>query len=258
MKDILNVVLVQYDIRWHNVRENFAIIENMLSDINGNVDLIVLPETFCCGFTNSPEKLGDINSIVEEWMKQLSTNYNATIMGSFPFLATGKYYNRLLTVHANGGTESYDKNHLFSFSGENNHYAPGTTHEMISIGGWTISPAICYDIRFPVWCRNAIGYDLFVAVANWPAARNEAWEALLVARAIENQSYVIGVNRIGEDGRGTDYIGNSVVFSPEGKLLGDCEKNTVGLIQVSLSHEYLTNFRAKFPFLKDRDEFELL
>jgi predicted amidohydrolase len=258
MKDTLNIALIQYNIDWHDPEANFSKIGKYLKTGRISADLIVLPEMFCCGFTNQPENLPrNLNELVLEWMTAQTNEHNAAIMGSFPYREGETFYNRMVCMDPDGNLTYYDKRHLFSFSDENKHYSPGNIRKNITVNGWNLFPAICYDIRFPVWCRNDLKFDVMVVVANWPAVRRFAWETLLTARAIENQCYVLAVNRIGTDAYGITYEGRSLVISPEGRTLASLPVNEEGIILHTLQRNSLSVFREKYPFLQDRDKFSL-
>lgn len=227
----------------------------MLNQVQ-HTNLIVLPEMFTTGFSMNPEKLKEtMDGQAVQWMKKLADEKNAAITGSLIIEDKGKIFNRCLWVLPNGKVEFYDKRHLFTMSGEHAHYSPGNNKLVTEYLGWRFCPLICYDLRFPVWSRNTENYDVLLYMANWPSVRSHVWENLLVARAIENQAYCIGVNRVGVDGTGLHYSGKSALISPKGTASFIGEDETVKTFELSYSE--LHQFRKKFPVLHDRDAFSL-
>lgn len=253
MKKDLHIALIEFDIAWENPSANLIFLESEFEKYQGN-DLIILPEMFSTGFTNNTlvaEKMdGDSVLFLQKWSKKL----NCAIAGSLFIQEKNLFYNRFVFVYPDGKIEYYNKNHLFTFANEHNKISAGTKQKIINYLGWKINLLICYDLRFPVWCRNTPEnfYDLSIVVANWPESRVFAWESLLTARAIENQSYFIGVNRIGKDGKNLIYNGNSKVVDPLGKNLENHDNNYI------LSQEFLEKIRQDFPFLKDQNQFKIL
>jgi omega-amidase len=258
MNEILRIAVLQYDVNWHNLDANLKKIEFLLEKISGPVDLIILPEMFATGFTMQPELFSSSIPVgVIGWMKKISAAKNATVLGSNPWKAEIGFLNRMMVVKSNGSTDYYDKRHLFSIGDEDKHYIAGKERKIIDVAGWKIFPTICYDLRFPVWCRNNLSYDLLINITNWPAIREEAWETLLRARAIENQAYIIGSNRIGTDGRKIDYNGKSIAISMKGDVIA-AGGNSEEIIRIDLNKYELQEFRKAFPVLKDLDSFQLL
>jgi omega-amidase len=253
---ILTVGLVQFDISWENPRENMKRIEQLISD-NSSFDLLLLPEMWSTGFTMQPEKVAeDINGPALQWMREQATKRNTCIGGSVSVSEKQKYFNRWYCAYPDGRIAFYDKKHLFSYGSENEHYASGEKSIVIEIKGWRIMPIVCYDLRFPVWCRNKDGYDLLIVAANWPTARIHHWDALIKARSIENQAYVAAVNRIGRDATGLEYNGHSQILDMTGQellSLGVIE----GVKSIILDKEKLVTYRQQYPFLKDMDNFSL-
>jgi omega-amidase len=199
----LKITLIQSNLFWENKVKNLEQFSHKIDAISEATDLIVLPEMFTTGFSMSPEKLAEnVNGETVKWMKATAHKKNCVVTGSFICEEGGNYFNRLLWVNADGTYSKYDKRHLFSMGDENNHYATGEEKLIVKLKGWKICPLICYDLRFPVWARNTkeASYDVLIYVANWPERRSYPWKTLLLARAIENQSYVIGSNRVGVDG----------------------------------------------------------
>jgi omega-amidase len=257
MGETLNIAIVQFNVEWHEIKRNLNTIDLLLSSLRQPVDIILLPEMFVTGYTMQPELFnGDNEAFVLEWMKKTSNSQNASIMGTYPSKFGESYNNRLICISPNGKTEYYNKRHLFSMGDEDLHYLPGNERKIILINEWKIFPLICYDLRFPVWCRNNLSYDLLIDIANWPASRIDAWNILLKARAIENQCYVIGINRTGIDGRNISYNGNSQAISPKGEIIKRLD-NSDQMILVELNLNELKHFREKFPVLKDQDHFDI-
>lgn len=253
----LKLVLVQTDLFWEYKHQNLNNIGTLLEQISFETDLIILPEMFCSGFSMQVAKTANsMEGDVVDWMKVQATKYNTTIVGSINVKEAGNYYNRLLLVSKEGILAQYDKRHLFSLAGENSVFTAGNEILICPIAGWRIHFQICYDLRFPVWSRNQDSYDLLINVANWPARRIYAWNHLLVARAIENQSYVIGVNRTGTDGHDIPHTGSSCVIDPMGSVLWQAGEEVV-VKAVELSADFLLDTREKLPFLRDRDNFVL-
>jgi omega-amidase len=191
------------------------------------------------------------------WMQQQASHCGAAIYGSLIINEDGRFFNRGAFVRPDGTITTYDKRHLFRMAGEHEHFSPGRKRVVVEYSGWRILLQVCYDLRFPVFSRNRNDHDLMLYVANWPAARRSPWSQLLPARAIENQSYVVGVNRVGMDGKGIHYMGDSVVIDPKGELLSACRPSSEEMITAILSHDALMDFREKFPAAMDADSFEI-
>lgn len=253
----LKLVLVQTDLIWEDKTQNLNKIEQLLQEQLIDTDLIVLPEMFSSGFSMQADKTAQtMDGDVVRWMQQLAKSYGCLVVGSVNILEAAKYYNRLLLVAADGIQAQYDKRHLFSLAGEKKVFTPGNEILICPVAGWRIHFQICYDLRFPVWARNDDNYDLLINVANWPKRRVYAWNQLLIARAIENQSYVVGVNRTGDDGHAIPHSGASCVIDPMGELVWQAGDEIV-VKEVELSADFLLETREKLPFLRDRDNFEL-
>ncbi|PHQ57429.1 MAG: amidohydrolase [Lutibacter sp.] len=258
MDSQLKIALIQADLRWQNAEQNRIQFSQKINEIKEHVDLIVLPEMFTTGFTMNPIEVAEtMQGETVKWMQTIASEKNTAIAGSVVILENLKYYNRFLFVHPSGAINLYDKRHLFTLAGEHEVYTSGNNKLMIDYKGWKICPLICYDLRFPVWSRNIEGYDLLIYVANWPSPRISAWDALLKARAIENMSFTIGVNRVGIDANNLEYTGHSKIINPSGDVLEEISQNTEALITVSLSKNMLNLTRQKFQFLNDRDSFEM-
>jgi len=254
----MKVFAVQFDIKWEDIHYNLEKIESLLAEQTGlEGSAVFLPEMFATGYTMQPSKVVSGISIATGWLKEFSYKHKCLIGGSLPVEDNGKFYNRFF-VFANGEEVArYDKRHLFSNAGEDKIYSAGDKEVVFSFGEWKFKIAVCYDLRFPVWLRNKENYDILVIVANWPCKRNEVWQTLLTARAIENQSIVTGVNRTGTDGNGFEYCGNSLIIDEKGKILGNIKQDE-GVLSVTLDKEKLIQFRQKFDTLKDADKFNIV
>lgn len=254
----MNIVGIQDDLFWENPMKNLACFEEKINEIPKNTDLVVLPEMFTTGFTMNPENVAQkMDGISVSWMVKMATENQFAITGSLVISHENKYYNRLVFVHPTGKIETYDKRHSFTLAGEHKVYSSGKEKLIIDYLGWKICPLICYDLRFPVWARNTENYDLLIFMANWPVTRIKAWKTLLKARAIENMSYVIGVNRTGKDFNNYDYSGNSLLIDYLGEELSNLPKNNVGIIRATISKKDQHKLREKLGFLNDMDSFEI-
>ncbi|SDB64197.1 Predicted amidohydrolase [Flavobacteriaceae bacterium MAR_2010_188] len=259
MEDQLKVAILQSDLVWENAEENRINFTNQLIGLNDTVDLIVLPEMFSTGFSMNAEELYEtMEGDTINWMQKMAGQKHAAIIGSLIIKDEDKFYNRLFFVHPNGKIETYDKRHTFSLAGEHEVYEKGTSRLVVDYKGWKICPLVCYDLRFPAWSRNTEDFDVLIYVANWPEARIKAWDILLQARAIENMCYSVGVNRVGEDGNGYNYVGHSAVYDMLGKRLDELQSDEVSLATVVLDQNILHETRNKLNFLADRDVFEVL
>lgn len=256
----LNIACIQSDLVWHNAAANLANFEEKIAKIDQPIDLIVLPEMFTTGFTMQPQAIAEVPKLhTHRWMQQMADRYNTAITGSYVVQENDSFYNRLLWVQPGGIFYYYDKKHLFRMGNEHQCYAPGQEKVILHWRGWNIRPLICYDLRFPVWSRNVANeYDLLLYVANWPAARAHVWNTLLVARALENQCYVLGVNRIGKDANDNDHDGNSQIIDYKGQTVADAGLKTETTIYGSLKLNELNDFREKFPAYLDADAFQIL
>jgi len=258
MTDLLNVSLIQSSLEWGDVEENLNHFSNLLVGLNEKTDLVILPEMFTSGFLmNEKERIAPYEAITLGWMQKQASKLHTFIVGSIIVEEQGQYFNRLYVVNQSGVMCSYDKRHLFRMGEENKHFSAGKERKVFKIGNWRICPLVCYDLRFPVWSRNTNDYDLLIYVANWPSARREVWNTLLKARAIENQTYVAGVNRIGEDGLNLTYKGGTCFIDAKGKLIAKCEDNKSEIISSELNLKDLKDFRKKFPVLLDADAFRI-
>ena len=254
--DTLNVALVQTTLAWENPKANRTHIENKVGSITA--DLIVLPEMFSSGFTmNGSEVAETMDGKTITWLKSLSKTKNAAIVGSLVIAENNNFYNRLVFVEPNGNLTTYDKRHTFTLAGEHKVYTAGSEKIIIDYKGFKICPLVCYDLRFPVWARNSEDYDVLIYVANWPKVRIAAWDALLKARAIENMSYCIGVNRVGLDGNNYEYSGHSAAYDVLGNRMDSIPESTETIEVVTLEKSHISKYRERLGFLKDRDNFNL-
>lgn len=254
----MKIATLQYDIIWEDTNANLDRLDQLIDQLSENVDLIVLPEMFNTGFSmNSSRIASEDGGATLKWMLSVSQKKKCVITGSVAVKIDDHYYNRLYWVQPDGKVYHYDKRHLFRMADEHLHYQAGENQVIVSYKGWRFMLQVCYDLRFPIWSRNTvlINYDALIYVANWPAVRSEAWHSLLKARAIENLSYVVGVNRVGTDGNGIPYDGKSVVFDFKGESIDQHQVNLEGWSIQSLSREALDQFRDKFPAHLDADEF---
>lgn len=255
-QEFLNIAIFQLDLVWENPAANRAKIDEWLRKIELNIDVVFLPEMFTTGFSMNVSELAEsMDGETLQWMKYRCSQHQFAICGSLIIQENGKFYNRLVFVEPSGEVRFYNKRHLFTMGNEESHFQKGTERLVVQYKGWRICPLICYDLRFPVWSRNRNDYDLLVYSANWPQNRNDVWNALLKARSIENQCYVVGVNRVGLDGHGIDYTGDSQVFSSKGKELAKSLSENEEILTTSLSFQEMTEFRRRFPVLNDADVF---
>ncbi|MGQ7870775.1 amidohydrolase [Sunxiuqinia sp. sy24] len=258
-EDDLNITLVQCDLAWERPVENRKHLAHLLDDLPEETDLVVLPEMFATGFSMQVEQWAEpMDGETIAWMKKLANIKQATISGSLMIRENDSFYNRFIFAHPDGKLEHYDKRHLFSMGEEHVHFTPGQHREIIQIKSFRILPQVCYDLRFPVFSRNRQDYDLLINTANWPAPRREVWQTLLKARAIENQAYVAGVNRIGRDVKGINYKGDTCLVDAKGKPMLVADDNQEQLLHAKLSRNSLERFRKNFPVLPDADDFQLL
>ena len=252
----LNIAIIQSNLVWENPVENRNRFTEKIIAIKKVVDMIVLPEMFSTGFSMTPKHLAEtMNGETVLWMQEMALEYNTAIVGSMIVLENNCYYNRLLFVKPDSSIEFYDKRHAFTLAGEDKEYTAGKNHLIVDYRGWRICPLICYDLRFPVWSRNTQNYDLLIYVANWPKPRINAWNTLLKARAIENMSYCIGVNRVGTDANNYEYSGNSIILDPLGKPLTQICEHEEKIMFASLDKDALLKTRDKLQFLTDQDTF---
>lgn len=264
----LRVSLCQADLAWENPQANFKLFEQLFEQIE-QTDLILLPEMFNTGFSMRSSDLAEkMNGATINWMQKQAKKKQAAICGSLILEENGEHFNRLIWVKPNGECETYDKRHLFRMANENDHFSAGNKRLIVELKGWKIMPLVCYDLRFPVWSRNRFKtdrntftkteYDLLIYIANWPEPRVEAWKKLLAARAIENQAYVVGLNRVGKDGKDIPYSGGSSYIDAKGDIIWKAEDHQTTVHTVTLNFKELADFREKFPVGMDGDDFEIV
>lgn len=275
---MLSVTIIQSDLHWQNIDKNLAMFSQKIDEVTAATDVILLPEMFTTGFSMESEKLAEtMDGKGVNWMRQTANTTNAAIVGSLIIKENNHYYNRLIWANPTGEIYHYDKRHLFRMADEHQHFTAGNQRLIIEYKDWKICPLICYDLRFPVWSRNVSlkvdnnnchtefvkehnskpAYDCAIYLANWPAARKAPWSKLLEARAIENQCYVIGVNRVGQDGKEISYSGNTAVVNPKGEVISNFEENNNQTLTYQLDLEELNSFREKFPVGMDADQFDM-
>ena len=258
MQNELKVAIVQSNLVWEHPEENRKNFSKKINEISESIDLVILPEMFTSGFTMNASSVAEtMTGTTVSWMKNLAKQYNTAITGSLVITENDAYYNRLLFVFPDGTLQHYDKKHTFTLAGEHKVYAAGKQQLIVNYKGWIIKPMVCYDLRFPVWARNIEDYDLLFYVANWPKVRTSAWDALLKARAIENMSYCLGVNRVGLDGNSHEYVGHSAVYDVLGERLDTIASGQEVTEIVTLTKSHISKYREKLGFLKDRDGFTL-
>ncbi len=253
----LRCTTIQSSLQWENIAANLKIFEQKMKPLSGTTDLVVLPEMFTTGFSMNAVPLAEkMDGQTMQWLIGQAASLNAAIIGSFIAVENEKYYNRLAVVFPDGTYHFYDKRHLFTLADEHLTFTAGNKLMIVEWKGWKICPLICYDLRFPVWSRNTDNYDLLIYIANWPSTRRQAWKCLLEARAVENQSYTVGVNRVGSDGTGLSYSGDTSVVDYAGNVLYRVAESA-GVFTLELSHKAQVDFRNKLQFLTDRDVFEI-
>ena len=261
----LSITTIQTSLHWEDKKANILMLEEKIRSIKEKTNIVVLPEMFTTGFSMNPESLAEkMDGETVSWMSKIAKEKGIILTGSIIVEEEGKYFNRLIWMLPNGQLGYYDKRHCFSLAGEDEHYTSGTKRLIASVGGWKINLCICYDLRFPVWTRQVIDnasdqeaapeFDVLVYVANWPERRSRAWKTLLQARAIENQCYVVGVNRVGNDGNELYHSGDSMVLDPFGEILYH-KTNEEDVHTTTIEKRTLDEARIKFPFWKDGDEF---
>ncbi len=256
----LTLAIIQQDIAWENEEENLSLFAsniNIIKEEHPTVDMMVLPEMFTTGFTMNPASVAEtMNGATVEWMKEIALETESAICGSIIIEENGRFFNRFIMAKPDQQINYYDKKHLFAFAGEDEKFTPGSKKVKMEYKGWSIMPFVCYDLRFPVWCRNTEMSDIMIFVANWPEARIVHWNSLLPARAIENQCYVIGVNRIGKDKNNLIYTGQSAVYDPSGQCIVNLDSRE-GFELVHLEKSKIISSREGLPFWKDADSFSI-
>ena len=273
----LTITIIQTDLTWEDKAANLSMLEKKILGIQGRAEVVVLPEMFSTGFSMNPYELAEtMDGETIKWMKRIAADKNIILTGSLIIANDNQgessdgspdghqYFNRLIWMLPNGQYGIYDKRHRFAFAGEDEHYIAGTKRLIASVKGWRVNLQVCYDLRFPVWSRQAPSnesenvegpeYDLLVYVANWPERRSHAWKTLLQARAIENQAFVVGVNRVGNDGNQVHHAGDSMVVDPLGEVLYHKHEEE-DIFTITLDKSHLDSVRARFPFWKDADRF---
>ncbi len=261
----LTISLIQTNLYWEDKAANLRMIEEKITAIQDKTEIIILPEMFTTGFSMRAKELAEtMDGPAVEWMKRVAAEKKVILTGSMIIEEGGKYYNRLIWMLPNGQVGQYDKRHCFSLAGEDKYYTPGDKRLIASVKGWKVNLCICYDLRFPVWSRQtktpdstSPEFDLLIYVANWPDRRIHAWKTLLPARAIENQCYVAGVNRIGNDGNDIHHSGYSMVADPLGEVQ-QMEPGQEGILTITLDRNKLDQTRQQIPFWKDADPFLIL
>jgi predicted amidohydrolase len=270
----LSITTIQSHLHWQDKTANLKMFEEKINAINEKTEVVILPEMFSTGFVLQPETLAEtMEGETVQWMKKMAARKKVIITGSVIIKEMSHtdhstptlYYNRLIWMLPNGQYGYYDKRHRFAFAGEDENYTAGSKRLIASVNGWKINLLVCYDLRFPVWSRQAqpaemgkeLEYDVLIYVANWPEKRSNAWKTLLQARAIENQCYVAGVNRLGDDGNDIHYSGDSMIIDPLGEILYH-KKNDEDTFTLTLDKTHLQNVREKFPFWRDSDQFSIL
>ncbi len=254
--------IIQTNLHWEDRKANLAMLEKKILSIQEKTEIVVLPEMFSTGFSMDAVGLAEtMEGETVNWMKRIAAEKKIILTGSLIIEAEpGKYFNRLLWVLPNGQFGIYDKRHLFAYADEDKHYEAGNKRLIASVKQWKINLQVCYDLRFPIWARQQSDerpeYDVLIYVANWPERRAEAWRSLLKARAIENQCYVIGVNRVGKDGKDIHYSGESMVIDPLGEILY-IKKDEEDIFTIALDDDHLKQVRERFPFWKDADPFQI-
>ena len=254
----MKIAILQSDLVWENAQENRTVFEKKIGDLNAETDLVILPEMFITGFSMEPQSIAEtMNGDTVRWMQKMATTKNCAITGSLIIKENNQYFNRLLFVSPDKKIEFYDKKHLFTLAGEDKKYTAGNKNLIVNYKNFRISLLICYDLRFPVFSRNKNNYDLLIYVANWPVPRIAAWDALLKARAIENMSYTIGVNRVGVDGNNHQYNGHSQAIDFLGNYIVEPQE-LEGEFHFEIDIVKLKEAREKFGFLNDADAFEMM
>ncbi len=260
----LSVHLIQSPLYWEEIEKNLDMFSGKIREVKTSPDIIVLPEMFTTGFTQEPHDVAEpMEGRTMQWMQERAVEKQCVVAGSIVIREKGRHYNRLVWMPPEGDYQCYDKKHLFTFAGEDKQYTPGSGRLIVELKGWKVMPLICYDLRFPVWNRNSyqpdqgFAYDCILNVANWPGSRSHVWRILLMARALENQAYVIGLNRIGEDKNNIVYSGDSAVISPKGDNLSSIMPSREMAETVVMSRSELDSFRDKFRVWADWDNFRL-
>ncbi len=259
----LYIALAQADLAWKDKKTNFLKFEKWFNNTKEHIDLVILPEMFSTGFVTEPVDVAEtMEGETLKWMINQAIQNKFSIIGSVIIEENGNYFNRLIWVNRHGEIQHYDKRHLFTYGGEHHQFKSGNKKLIVNINGWNIQPLVCYDLRFPIWAKNEYkngtnSYDLLIYIANWPSARAYAFRQLLIARAIENQSYVIGVNRVGVDGKGLYYQGNTTAIDFKGNHIIELNPDEELFEIVHLNYNDIQKFRTEFPVGMDWDQFQI-
>lgn len=255
----MKVTLLQPDIKWEDRQGNLDSFEKIIGLLQGSSDLVILPEMFGTGFSMNVRVLAEYeDSVTLKWMHRIAFENRLAVCGSYIAGDDKKYFNRFVFVTPEGETWSYDKRHLFRMGEEDKYFSEGKRRIVFEYMEFRIIPVVCYDLRFPVWMRNRNDYDMIICVANWPGSRRAVWNILLRARAIENQCFVIGANRVGQDNAGIEYFGESVIIDPKGSEIVGLPEPETGYITGEITKSDLEEFRQKFPVWRDSDDFRLI
>lgn len=260
MPDNLKITLIQSFLHWEDKQANVSMFDDKIAAVKEGTDIIILPEMFTTGFTMNAQAMAEpMNGPAVEWMKEKAREKNCVITGSMIIRENGAFFNRLIWMSPDGSSLQYDKRHLFRLAHEEQSYAPGKNKIVIDYKGWKILPLICFDLRFPVWSRRtkSSDYDLLLYVANWPERRITAWNQLLIARAIENQCYVAGLNRVGNDGNDIYHSGESAVINCKGENISGIPAHEECTETITLNKQELSDFRNQLPFIEDGDDFTI-
>jgi len=258
VQETLRIAVFQFDLAWENPEANRTKIDEWLLKANRKMDVVFFPEMFTTGFSMNVAELAEpMDGETITWMKDRCAEHQLAMCGSLIIKENDLFFNRLVFVEPSGEIQHYNKRHLFTMADEESHFQQGMERLIVTYHGWRICPLICYDLRFPVWARNRNEYDVLVYSANWPESRTEVWNTLLKARAIENQAYVVGANRVGVDGSNILYSGNSQLIDPKGSVLSAIADHHKGIVFAGFSYSELTEFRKKFPALDDADQFAI-
>lgn len=269
----ITITTIQTNLHWEDKGANLKMLEEKINGIKEKTEVVVLPEMFSTGFSMKPELLSEtMEGETVQWMKRIAAEKKIILTGSIIVKENNNFHNRLIWMQPNGQYGVYNKRHCFAYAGEDKHYTAGTKRLIASVKGWKINLQVCYDLRFPVWARQspltpnpspqvergeaAPEYDVLIFVANWPERRIQAWKTLLQARAIENQCYVVAVNRVGDDGNNIHYSGESMIIDPFGEVLYT-KKDVEDIFTITLNKNHLRSIREKFPFLRDADDFRI-
>jgi omega-amidase len=257
-QEILNIAVFQFDLAWEDPVANRLKIDQLLQETDEKTDVVFLPEMFTTGFSMNVSELAEpMDGETIQWMKKRCQEHQLALCGSLIISENNHFFNRLVFVEPSGKIQFYNKRHLFTMGNEESHFEKGMERLIVQYKGWRICPLICYDLRFPVWSRNRNDYDLLVYSANWPENRKDVWNTLLRARAIENQTYVVGANRVGVDGQKIAYSGNSQIFDTKGNCLSESNEDDEMIISAEISYSEMDKFRTSFTVLNDADSFSI-